>query len=112
MNGRLLIAALGAAVIVAAGPGPARAQDDRLQEGLGLLSQGGMLLLQGLKDHLDPALAGLQGWLSNIDNYELPEVLPNGDIIIRRKKQGGPAPSPDAPDPLPPSLPPPGMTDL
>jgi hypothetical protein len=39
-------------------------------------------------DHIDEALEGLMAFLriavAAIPEYELPEVLPNGDIIIRR----------------------------
>jgi len=79
--------ALVAALVLA---GPARAEDGALSQGLDLLSQGSRLVLEGLKEHLDPALEGLKGWLDNLDAYEMPEVLPNGDIIIRRKPPKAP----------------------
>ena len=42
---------------------------------------------------IGPALAELLERVDDIRNYEAPEFLPNGDIIIRRK--------PDAPEWLP-----------
>jgi len=82
--------------------GQARAEDDRMSEGMGLLSEGARMILEALKHELaptleglaaeaGPALEGLKDWLGNLDAYELPEVLPNGDILIRRKV----APEPD-----------------
>ena len=54
---------------------------------------------------LTPMLESLRDKIDDLSNYEKPEVLPNGDIIIRRK--------PDKPTPLPPPAEPPeGQTDL
>lgn len=72
--------------------GPAAAQEDgggNMSEGLDLLSEGTRLLLQGLMDELGPALEGLREGLSDLDAYHPPEMLPNGDIIIRRKRPLG-----------------------
>jgi len=44
-------------------------------------------------DDLGPLLDSLKGKIDDFSNYEPPEVLPNGDIIIRRK----PAPKPQKP---------------
>ena len=52
--------------------------------------------LQGMADEIEPALrnfvqemgpafADLLGKIDDISNYHAPEILPNGDIIIRRK---------------------------
>jgi hypothetical protein len=49
---------------------------------------------QGMSKEMGAAFAQLFQQLDSISNYELPEVLPNGDIIIRR--------SPDAPPYVPP----------
>lgn len=87
--------------------------DDKT-EGLGLMERGAELFFRGLMDDMAPALDELRDLaeemgpqmqlfleemgprfgelLSQIDDlthYEAPEILPNGDIIIRRK--------PDAP---------------
>ena len=63
-------------------------------------------MLRDLMDELSPALDQamrlFQG-LEQIDdpmNYDLPEVLPNGDIIIRRRLDAPPFRAPDAEDPL------------
>jgi hypothetical protein len=70
---------------------PALAQDtgeggaSDLDEGFSLLEEGTKLLLRGLLSEMEPALRELQGALRELDAYHPPEVLPNGDIIIRRK---------------------------
>jgi hypothetical protein len=40
---------------------------------------------EGVMAEMEPALRDLQGALQNLDAYHPPEVLPNGDILIRRK---------------------------
>lgn len=66
---------------------PAFAQDtdETLQEGMDLLQQGTQLLLQGLMDEIGPALQELGDRVIDLNAYQAPEILPNGDIIIRRK---------------------------
>lgn len=68
-------------------------------EGLSLMEQGATLLFRGLMTEMEPALKDLQGLagemgpalldlqekIGDFTNYHVPEVLPNGDIIIRRK---------------------------
>jgi hypothetical protein len=49
--------------------------------------------LEGLMRKLVPEIEALKDQLRELDQYEAPEMLPNGDIIIRRKH----APDPDAP---------------
>ena len=49
--------------------------------------------LQDFLLQMGPALAEIAGEVQDWSRYELPEVLPNGDIIIRRKPDG---PTPDA----------------
>ncbi len=50
-------------------------------------------------EELGPVLEDALGALEGLDAYEAPEVLPNGDIIIRRKRpkdgHGGILPPPD-----------------
>jgi len=72
---------------------PAAAQDGRddLRDGTDMMSEAMRLLLQGLMKEIEPALRGLEGALDDLDAYHPPEVLPNGDILIRRKR-----PSPEA----------------
>lgn len=79
MKWTVLIAALAFAA-------PAVAQDDGVEEGVDLLSEGTRMLLRGLMDEIEPALRELRGALQDLDAYEAPEILPNGDIIIRRKE--------------------------
>jgi hypothetical protein len=55
------------------------------EEGFSLLEEGTKLLLRGLLSEMEPALRELEGALRELDAYHPPEVLPNGDIIIRRK---------------------------
>lgn len=81
---------------------PAKPGD--MSEGIDLLGEGARLFLKGLANEMEPALQGLSEKLQpaitqllelidDFDAYEMPERLPNGDIIIRRK--------PDAPLPEP-----------
>ncbi|MGO4916245.1 AAA+ family ATPase [Pseudogemmobacter sp. W21_MBD1_M6] len=73
--------------------GPATAQDQPapppaagdVEEGMNLLSEGTKLLLRGLLGEVEPAMRELQDALGNLNAYHAPEILPNGDIIIRRK---------------------------
>ena len=96
---------------------PLAAQDDQdpdMQEGFSLMEEGAKLLFRGFMDEMEPALDDFAGMaqelepaldmlatkmgpalmalmkrLDDVRHYEAPEILPNGDIIIRR--------SPDAP---------------
>jgi hypothetical protein len=93
---------------------PAAAQDSETEQGLTLMEQGARLMMRGLMSEIAPALDGLRGSVEeagpvlgdliremgpglvrffgevdDIRHYELPQFLPNGDIILRRK--------PDAP---------------
>lgn len=71
---------------------PAGAQDGRgdMGQGLDLMQQGGRLLLRGIIAQMEPPMrdliGALVGMMDDINAYQLPEVLPNGDIIIRRKR--------------------------
>jgi hypothetical protein len=68
---------------------PATAEDNGksdLQEGMDLLSQGTRLLLEGLMKEFEPALRDLEEAIGDLNAYHPPEILPNGDIIIRRKE--------------------------
>ncbi len=92
---------------------PAAAQDDttgEVSEGMNLMEEGAKLLLRGLLNEMDPAIeelrdladeigpqmqlfaeemgpafAELMAQVDDLRNYEPPELLPNGDIIIRRR---------------------------
>ena len=80
----LRVLAISTAALIAATPVSAEEQSD-LQEGMDLLSQGTQLLLQGLMGEIEPAFRDLGLALKDLSLYHPPEVLPNGDIIIRRK---------------------------
>ena len=86
--------------------GPATAQ-----EGDSVMERGLRLFLDGLKEEMEPALRDLEGLaqdaapflremqrslgevVDDFDAYAAPEILPNGDILIRRKeKLDDPAP--------------------
>ncbi len=95
---------------------PAAAQDSEaeVQDGFDLMEEGARMLMRGLIAEMEPAMEDLRGSLEDfapvmgefareigpafaellgqVDDfryYGSPEILPNGDIIIRRK--------PDAP---------------
>lgn len=76
--------ALALALILAAVT-PAAAQQDDASEGLGLLQEGARSLLRGLMEELEPALRNFSDTVGDLSAYHLPEILPNGDIIIRRR---------------------------
>ncbi len=63
---------------------PAFAQDEETQ-GRDLMAEALRLFMQGFMAEMEPALEDLQGFVDNLNAYHPPEVLPNGDIIIRRK---------------------------
>ncbi|MCW8844033.1 MAG: hypothetical protein OQK00_11535 [Rhodobacteraceae bacterium] len=110
------------AVLLVASPAVAeenQTEGQAPEEGLSLMEEGAKLFLKGLQRQMEPAIEGLEGFadkagpalrsfveemgpaLSDLAGkvedwsvYEAPEMLPNGDIIIRRK----PAPE-DTPEP-------------
>ncbi len=111
MKHMLLIGALSGALAIAV---PATAQDTNdtapggVSEGLGLLGEGTRLIFEGLLEEMRPILEEARPYfedevlpflnrmgelMDDVTSYELPERLPNGDIIIRR--------SPDAPELVP-----------
>lgn len=107
---------------------PLAAQDSE-EGGSSLMQRGAELFWKGLREEMAPSLEELEGLMAKIgpsmqsfltemgpalaeiadqvedwSRYEAPEILPNGDIIIRRK--------PDAPDSSPPDAADNGSTDL
>ncbi|NNU81497.1 AAA+ family ATPase [Halovulum dunhuangense] len=48
--------------------------------------------MQRMMAEIMPRLQELAETLGGLSNYEMPEVLPNGDIIIRRKSDAPPLP--------------------
>jgi hypothetical protein len=105
---------------LAAGPvraedAPAAPQSD-MDEGFSLLEEGAKLLFRGFLNEMGPALDEMQGGIEeaaremgpalrqllalvdDVRNYEAPERLPNGDVIIRRRADAPPPPElPQAP---------------
>ena len=69
---------------------PLQAQDGGESEGLDLMGEALKLFMRGLMEEMGPALDEMEGFLDNFDAYHPPEVLPNGDIIIRRKRETAP----------------------
>lgn len=49
-------------------------------------------LFEGLADEMLPLMEQLSDHMPDLNAYEAPEVLPNGDIIIRRKPKNEAAP--------------------
>jgi len=84
------------------------APDPSLGEGMDLLGEGARMILEGILDDMRPMLDEAQPFfreeflpmlqrlgevMDDLTLYDLPERLPNGDIIIRRSPD---APAPDA----------------
>ncbi len=51
--------------------------------------------LKDFAERMGPALSDLMAKVDNIANYEAPEVLDNGDILIRRKPDAPPYLAPE-----------------
>ena len=75
---------------------PLHAESDEMAEGMDLLSRGAQLLFQSLITEIEPAMKEMEEALGNLNAYHTPEVLPNGDIIIRRKVPLVPDEAPEA----------------
>ena len=90
----MLLPSAAAAQDAAPGDGP----NDGLGDGSGLMREGLRMMLEGFGAEMAPALDRLRALTDQLDAYEAPEMLPNGDIIIRRKVPlDGTEPAPDAP---------------
>jgi len=86
-------------IIALSAPLSARAEDDAAR-GADLVEQGMKLLMQSFMTEMKPALEEIAPKLQELapqlevlrdkildfSAYELPEVLPNGDILIRKKQ--------------------------
>lgn len=104
-------------------------EDGQTEEGFSLIEEGAKLLLRGLMAEMEPSVQEMEEafrelapqigalgpqikeiarLMGDVQNYHMPEVLENGDILIRRKTplapesrrpderpgEGGPGPSP------------------
>ena len=97
-----------ALILILALPTPALAQDD----GPSLMERGAQLFFRGLMEEMDPAMQSLRelveeagpamesfleemgpalvdlfGKVRDFSAYHPPEILPNGDIIMRKKSE-------------------------
>jgi hypothetical protein len=108
MNRVLTILALWMAL---ASPAAAQEEGDT-ERGFDLLREGSRLILEGLMDDMRPMLEDVRPFfeeemlpfleslgslIDDLSAYEMPERLPNGDIIIRRSPDHPWPPDPDAP---------------
>jgi hypothetical protein len=96
-------------ILMLSAPLPALAQEapnGDVDEGLSLLEQGAQMLLRGMMSEMEPALNDMAealaeaepmlrdmlAMMDDLTNYHPPEIMPNGDIILRRKLPGEVAP--------------------
>ena len=70
-------------LLLAIGAAPAFAEDAR---GRDLMADALRLFMKGLMAEMEPSIDGIEGFLNDLNAYHPPEVLPNGDIIIRRRE--------------------------
>jgi len=100
---RHFIAALAVTLIALPAVAQDGPQDAPTNEGGSLMERGLRLFMEGLMDEMEPALRDLEDLaedarpfleemqrslgevVKDFDAYEAPEILPNGDILIRRK---------------------------
>lgn len=108
-----VVAILAAALIWLPPGASAEAEGRSLEQRLETLRDEAGTLLRGLIDelepHLDaigPQLRALAEQLGGLAAYHPPELLPNGDIILRRRQPSDTtAPESPEPDPPPPEFP-------
>jgi hypothetical protein len=106
-----------ALILILALPAPALAQED----GPSLMERGAQMFFRGLMQEMDPAMRGLRdlveeagpamenfidemgpalvdlfGKVRDFSVYHPPEILPNGDIIMRKKTEGEREAQPEA----------------
>ncbi len=97
------IATTMAVLMLAVVPAAGQTGDETAEEGFSLLEEGARIIMRSMLDEVEPALKDLQfelgqvlgemepvlrdlaNMIGDIRNYHAPEMLPNGDIIIRRK---------------------------
>lgn len=96
-----MIRATALAICLLHGPSGALAQDTtpdssrEIEESLDLFSEGAKKFLEGLQQDLSPLLQQLEDRIDDLNAYEVPEFLPNGDILIRRKPEPAPETGPE-----------------
>ncbi len=56
------------------------------ERGRDLMAEALRLFMKGLMTEMEPAMEGIEGLIDDLNAYHPPEVLPNGDIIIRRRQ--------------------------
>lgn len=84
---------------LAAQDGGARNDAGEVEKGFSLMQEGTRLMLKGLMERVEPALRDLGEAIDDLNAYHAPEILPNGDILIRRKTPLAPEGDPAAPAP-------------
>ena len=82
-------------VLLALSPAAAQEAEDAPEE----FTRGIEQVLRDLFSEVEPTLRELRDRIDDLNNYEPPEMLPNGDIIIRRKRPLAPSPGPEQPEP-------------
>ena len=86
--------AITAAVFLAAAPLKAEEQSDGILPNEEEMRELGALaerMLRQFADEASPMVERLKALVDDLDAYQAPEMLPNGDIIIRRKRDAEPA---------------------
>lgn len=71
---------IGATMAILIAAGPTQAQNPTLNDRMPEQAE------RALKEGLQTILRALETMFKSVPQYEMPEVLENGDIIIRRKK--------------------------
>jgi hypothetical protein len=80
-----------------------------VEQGMSLLEQGAQMMMRGMMAEMEPSLnemadafaqaqpvlRDLVGMMKNLNDYHPPEMMPNGDIILRHKLPGEMAPAPE-----------------
>lgn len=93
--------ALGLALAALPGAAQEGVDNEDIDHGFDLLQEGSRLMLRGMLDRLEPALRELEGALDDLNAYYPPEILPNGDILIRRRVPLSPPQDEDTPETAP-----------
>ena len=85
--GAMLAVTLLAALPAGAETGTDKSVDGGVEEGFSLLEEGAKIIMREMLDEMEPALRDLATRVGDLSRYHAPEMLPNGDIIIRRKRE-------------------------